>query len=118
MRPPVTIPLDEMIIAGNGVALIFFDSSEVEANEARPPQGRAVLLNQPAGLGTVFLRVFQENFNRLDGHGTVAIDGNTRKLSRFHQYFQHEEKLLRALDSKRGHNHAASALHRLADDFG
>src|SRR5258708_18992305 len=32
MRPPVTMQLEEMIMDGNWLALIFFDSSEVCAN--------------------------------------------------------------------------------------
>ena len=32
MRPPVTMPLDEMMIDGIVVALILFDSSGVDAN--------------------------------------------------------------------------------------
>ena len=31
MRPPVTMPLEEIMMQGKRLSLIFFDSSEVEA---------------------------------------------------------------------------------------
>ena len=37
MRPPVTIPLEEMMIEGDAAALIFLDSSGVDA-KVKPGQ--------------------------------------------------------------------------------
>ncbi len=75
------------------------------------------MLDQPAGLVGAFLRVFQKNFDRLDRHRAVAVHRNAGNLPGFHQLFDDEQKFLGTLDGKRGHNHAAPTLRRLADDL-
>ncbi len=62
--------------------------------------------------------MLQENFHRLDRHGAVAVHRDARNLSGLHQFLEHEEKFLGAFDGKCGHDHAAAALHGLADDLG
>ena len=60
--------------------------------------------------------MLQEDFDRLDRHGAVAVHRDARNLPGFHQILKHEEKFLRAFDGERRHDHTAAALDGLADD--
>src|ERR1035437_3905824 len=77
--------------------------------KARPLQWRAILPDHVAGLIAVLFVVFQKNLDRLDGHGAVAKDGQTRNLSRLHQMLEDENKFLSPFNRKRRNDHATAA---------
>src|ERR1017187_8072875 len=85
--------------------------------KARPLQWRAILPDHVAGLIAVLFVVLQENLDRLDGHGAVAKDGQTRNLSRLHQMLEDENKLLSPFNRKRRNDHAAAAPGGCRNEF-
>ena len=101
MRPPVTMPLDEMMTDGIVVALILFDSSGVDA-KVKPGhcRGEPYLRIISTRLVAVFLVVLQKYFDCLDRHRAVAENRHAGNLPRLDQMLEYEYEFLRALDGK------------------
>src|SRR6266581_3476086 len=83
--------------------------------ESRPVERGTVLLDEISGLRCVFLGVLQKNFDRLDGHRTVAKNWNAGNLAGLHQFLEHEKKFLRPFNRKRRDHNAPAALYRFAN---
>ncbi len=119
MRPPVTMPLEETMIAGKFVLLIFFESSvvcaKVKPGHCRGEPYCSIKRQVSSVHSSECLRKTSHCFDR---HGAVAVHRHARNLPGLHQLFDHEEKFLGTFDGKCGHDHAAATLHRLADDRG
>ena len=116
MRPPVIIPLLEMITRGPSAALSCFDSCTVRQNRTSRGNRRLRPSSTSSLVEGMVVQVTGVDGRGVDGHRRVDDDGHLGQVAPVHEFAQDQRHLLDAAHGEGRDQHDAAPADGLGED--